>query len=93
VEGRCGYIRGGQAYILKDYGFNSVVLNLEGKNSQMVDMDYYTASISTVEDSMTPVFMQSQSYFGLNPYIQTFTSLIPRSFKEAYFYYLRRAGV
>jgi len=44
IHGRCGYIRQGFPFIIKDYKFNKFNFHLDGNNGKLSDIDYYDAT-------------------------------------------------
>ena len=43
IHGRCGYLRQGFPFIIKDYGFSRISLMIDSVNSQLSDIDFYDA--------------------------------------------------
>ena len=44
IHGRCGYLRQGYPFIIKDYDFNKLNLHIDGLNGKLSDIDYYDAA-------------------------------------------------
>ncbi len=41
IEGRCGYLRQGYAFIFPEYEYNKFSIFLDGVNAQLSDIDFY----------------------------------------------------
>lgn len=75
IHGRCGYIRQAYPFIIKDYEFSKISLNIEGQNSMLSDLDYYDSVRRAVQDkSVFDYTVSLPAYFRKNPYLQHVTN-------------------
>ena len=69
IEGRCGYLRQGFPFIIKDYSFTKVSLMVDGINSQLSDIDFYDAVRKSIKSTSLSYDVTLPAYFRKNPFI------------------------
>ena len=66
IHGRCGYLRQGYPFIIKDYDFNKLNLHIDGLNGKLSDIDYYDAARQVTSDAGFYPDVSAPSYFKSN---------------------------
>ena len=69
ISGRCGYLRQGFPFVIKDYDFKRVSLLVDGINSQLSDLDLYDQVKDAVKMTDFNYDTGIPSYFRKNPFI------------------------
>jgi len=85
IEGRCGYLRQSHPFVVKDYDFNKISMFLDGVNSQLSDIDFYSEAKERVAASGIKFDFSLPQYFRLNPYLEEYGNyLIPEKLSDGY---------
>ena len=77
IHGRCGYLRQGFPFVIKDYGFSKISLMVDSVNSQMSDIDFYDAVRQAVKSTQVLNYdVTLPAYFRKNPFIRGLASML-----------------
>ena len=66
IHGRCGYLRQGYPFIIRDYNFNKINLHVDGLNGKLSDIDYYDAARIAISQHEFHPDVSAPSYFKSN---------------------------